>query len=247
MLEFGWLARRPEPPARWDLRRAGWRLVEGGARRTGRFPYPLLVGPGMACTCLAALVGREWIVRMGVAAGEERARLVGMGYGDALPVRIALPELSARVLRVTVTAGSLPCERRVGPAVLDLRHRDARVGGKWVGLFPREFELLWRLSESRGERVTRRQLLKDVWRLDHDPETNRVEVHVSRLRSKLGLMGMGQLVHTDRAGGYRLFWPEGPGGPQAGRDAALMDAYTRDKADRILQGRVLDGTSLPRK
>ena len=226
MLEFGWLAARPAPPARWDLRRAGWRLVRGDEPRPGHFPYPLLVASGSPCNCLAALMGREWLVVLGVESGDERARLVGLGFGDALPGNVTLPELSARAHKVAAVAGRLPGERRVGPAVLDLRHRDVRVGGKWVGLFPREFELLWRLSERRGERVTRRQLLKDVWRLDHDPETNRVEVHVSRLRTKLGLMGAGDLVRTDRAGGYRIFWPDAQNGGE-GRDADLRDAYTR--------------------
>jgi two-component system OmpR family response regulator len=224
LLEFGWLAQQRMPPARWDLRRAGWHLVDGDGSRPRRFPYPLLVAAGSPCNCLAALMGPEWLVMLGVESGDERARLVGLGFGDALPGDVNLPELSARVRKVAAVAGRLPGERRVGPAVLDLRHRDARVGGKWVGLFPREFELLWRLSERRGERVTRRQLLKDVWRLDHDPETNRVEVHVSRLRTKLGLMGAGNLVHTDRAGGYRIFWPDRANSGE-GRDAGLLDAY----------------------
>jgi DNA-binding winged helix-turn-helix (wHTH) protein len=226
LLEFGWLAERPAPPARWDLRRAGWRLVRGGEPRPEHSPYPLLVEFGTPCNCLGALRGREWLVVLGVESGDERARLVGQGFGDALAGNIALAELSARLSKVAAVAGKLPHERRIGSAVLDLRRRDARVGGRWAGLFPREFELLWRLSERRGERVTRRQLLKDVWRLDHDPETNRVEVHVSRLRSKLDFMGAGNLVHTDRAGGYRIFWPEGQDAGE-GRDAELLDAYTR--------------------
>ena len=50
--------------------------------------------------------------------------------------------------------------------------------------------------------MSKRQLLKDVWRLDHDPETNRVEVHISRLRSKLASAGVGELIGTDPTGGY---------------------------------------------
>lgn len=201
-------------------------MIRSGEPHAGQFPYPLLVAAGMPCNCLAALVGRERLVLLGVDSGDERARLVGMGFGDALPGTITLPELAARAHKVAALAGQLPSERSVGPAVLDLRHRDARVGGTWLGLFPREFELLWRLSERPGERVTRRQLLKDVWRLDHDPETNRVEVHVSRLRSKLVTMGAGSLVRTDREGGYRIFWPDGKNAG-GGRDAELLDAYTR--------------------
>ncbi|MCB2067011.1 MAG: winged helix-turn-helix transcriptional regulator [Erythrobacter sp.] len=98
----------------------------------------------------------------------------------------------------------LPRWRDLGPLTLDLFHRDARQGARWLGLHPREFGLLWRLADSPGERVTRAQLLKDVWRLNHEPETNSVEVHVSRLRAKLALAGCESLVETAPEGGYRL-------------------------------------------
>ena len=52
--------------------------------------------------------------------------------------------------------------------------------------------------------MTRGQLLKDVWRLNHEPGTNSVEVHVSRLRSKLASVGCDKLVETVPQGGYRL-------------------------------------------
>lgn len=52
--------------------------------------------------------------------------------------------------------------------------------------------------------MTRRQLLKDVWRISHEPETNSVEVHVSRLRAKLAEAGCAALVATVPQGGYRL-------------------------------------------
>jgi two-component system OmpR family response regulator len=112
---------------------------------------------------------------------------------------------------------------------LDLFYRDAQFAGRWIGLFPREFELLWRLAERPGARITRRQLLKDVWRLDHDPETNRVEVHVSRLRAKLAFAGAGDLVGTDPAGGYYVRRSVLASIGQA-RDDVELDAYTRSNA-----------------
>jgi len=85
-----------------------------------------------------------------------------------------------------------------------LFHRDARDGPSWLALHPREFGVLWRLADRPGTVVTRKELLRDVWRLSQEPETNSVEVHVSRLRAKLAAAGCGGLVETALEGGYRL-------------------------------------------
>jgi two-component system OmpR family response regulator len=108
-------------------------------------------------------------------------------------------------LAQALAAGELlPRRRAVGPVTLDLVHRDAHAGGAWLHLHPREFALLWRLADRPGARVTRAELWRDVWRLKHQPETNSVEVHVSRLRTKLAIAGCAGLVETDPRGGYRL-------------------------------------------
>ncbi|MXP36689.1 hypothetical protein GRI55_13075 [Erythrobacter citreus] len=93
---------------------------------------------------------------------------------------------------------------RAGPVTLDLFYRDGRLDGRWLGLHPREFGLLWRLAEARGMPITRRQLLRDVWRIEHPPETNSLAVHVSRLRAKLAVSACSWLVETHPQGGYRL-------------------------------------------
>jgi DNA-binding response OmpR family regulator len=177
----------------------GWHLVERDERGPVYQGYPVLIE-------YKALrehrLGRECLVVLGVDSAEERARLLAEGVADALCNAVGLAELSARAHRAEARAGLVPRRRQVGPLTLDLYHRDAQIAGRWIGLFPREFELFWRLSEQRGARVTRRQLLRDVWRLDHDPETNRVEVHVSRLRAKLAFTGAGDMIGTDPAGGY---------------------------------------------
>ncbi|TMM46171.1 winged helix-turn-helix transcriptional regulator [Qipengyuania marisflavi] len=98
----------------------------------------------------------------------------------------------------------MPRRLHAGPVELDLFHRDGRIEQTWLGLHPREFGLLWRLAETPFDRVTRRDLLTDVWRLDHVPETNSLEVHVSRLRAKLAISGAGWLVRTHPDGGYQL-------------------------------------------
>ena len=102
------------------------------------------------------------------------------------------------------TKSWLPSQLRAGPILLDLFHRDGRVSGQWMGLHPREFEVLWRLAETPRIIVTRKELLKDVWRLDHDPETNRVEVNISRIRAKLHPFRLSHLLTTGARGGYQL-------------------------------------------
>ena len=130
--------------------------------------------------------------------------MLASGLGEALPMQVAVGELSVRMARLARASGALPRHRQIGPVRLDLLHRDASAGGRWLSLHPREFALLWRLADFPGERVPRERLLRDVWRLAHLPETNSLEVHVSRLRAKLAVAQAAWLVETDPLGGYRL-------------------------------------------
>ena len=204
------------------MRLAGWRLCAGGpACRSSLRPEADAVrlvdgrwlGPGCRHDLLHAerLPGRS--VLLGVDAPAERAALLAAGCGEALPANIALPELAVRARRLAQSGGLLPRLRRAGAVMLDLLHRDGRVEAAqsqhWLSLHPREFALLWRLAEQPGCSVTRAELLRDVWRLRHEPETNSVAVHVSRLRAKLSANGLDGLVATDPAGGYRLVPPAG--------------------------------------
>lgn len=104
----------------------------------------------------------------------------------------------------------LPRFREAGDVTLDLLHRDGRVEDRWLALHPREFELLWRLAKQPGERLTKRQLLADVWRMNHVPETNSVAVHVARVRAKLEVFGLSHMLATHPDGGYYLNAPPGP-------------------------------------
>ncbi len=104
----------------------------------------------------------------------------------------------------------IPRFREAGDVTLDLFHRDGRVDDRWLGFHPREFELLWRLAEQPGVRLTRKQLLLDVWRIDFEPETNSVAVHVARVRSKLDAFGLACILATHPEGGYFLDVPALP-------------------------------------
>ncbi len=105
----------------------------------------------------------------------------------------------------------IPRFREAGYVTLDLFHRDGRVDDRWLGLHPREFALLWRLAEQPGERMTRRQLLAEVWRIHFEPDTNSVAVHVARVRSKLEPFGLARLIGTHPEGGYFLDVPPASG------------------------------------
>lgn len=117
----------------------------------------------------------------------------------------------------------MPRQMLAGPVMLDLFHRDGLVRETWLYLHPREFGLLWRMAETPRTRLSRRTLLRDVWRLRHEPETNTLEVHIFRLRRKLAAFGIDHLVMTDPAGGYRL---------DAEVTPVVPDASTREALDR---------------
>ena len=104
----------------------------------------------------------------------------------------------------------IPRFRRIGEVTLDLFHRDGRVDGRWLGFHPREFELFWRLAEEPGTQVTKRQLLVEVWRINFEPETNSVAVHVARVRGKLEPFGFSGMLATHPDGGYYIDLPDCP-------------------------------------
>ena len=92
-----------------------------------------------------------------------------------------------------------------------LRHRvrepgqgSVERGGRVIGLQPREFRLLTYLLLHQGRVVTRTMLLESVWDYRFDPQTNVIDVHISRLRSKIDKDASVPLIHTVRGVGYTL-------------------------------------------
>lgn len=235
---FGWIAGSQDPPDRWDLRTRGWNLCNGHSGHRSDCRHVLLVDvrelDPAARIGIAEADRPAWrIIMLGVEEAAERAQLLILGCAEALPDSIQLRELEARARRVADMFGVLPRWRSVGSITLDLFHRDARRQSRWLHLHPREFGLLWRLADNPGERVSRRELLRDVWRIDFEPETNSVEVHVSRLRAKLAAEGYRSLIETAPGGGYQLSTAEesfmlGPSSQPQEDDA--LDAYLRASA-----------------
>ena len=90
-----------------------------------------------------------------------------------------------------------------GPLTLDHARREARIDERELTLTPREFELLYFFARNPGRVFSRDELLSKVWGYDFRGETRTVDVHVRRLRAKLGLEGAG-LISTVTGAGYKF-------------------------------------------
>ncbi|MVA99902.1 response regulator [Nitratireductor sp. CAU 1489] len=142
------------------------------------------------------------------ALGEVDDRVTGLRAGgdDYLTKPFALSELLARieVLNRRVGAGDVETVYRAGDLELDRLSHTVRRAGKEIALQPREFRLLEYLMRHAGQVVTRTMLLENVWDYHFDPQTNVIDVHVSRLRGKIEKGFDKPLLHTVRGAGYML-------------------------------------------
>ena len=137
---------------------------------------------------------------------DHRVEGLRAGGDDYVTKPFAFSELLARVeaLHRRRTQEAPVTELRVGDLVLDLLAREAQRGGQDIELLPREFALLEFLMRHVGQVVTRTMLLEKVWDYHFDPQTNVIDVHVSRLRRKIDREGAAALIHTVRGVGYVL-------------------------------------------
>ncbi|MBA2124673.1 DNA-binding response regulator [Hyphomicrobium methylovorum] len=142
------------------------------------------------------------------ALGEVDDRVKGLRAGgdDYLTKPYAYSELLARV--EALGRRTVPEEQQtrytVGDLVLDrLSHRVTRAG-EHILLQPREYRLLEYLMKHAGQVVTRTMLLEHVWDYHFDPQTNVIDVHVSRLRAKIDKSFDKPLLHTVRGAGYTI-------------------------------------------
>ena len=142
------------------------------------------------------------------ALGQVDDRVVGLRSGgdDYLPKPYAFSELLARLqaLLRRHKPGAADTALKVGDLELDLLARTAKRAGKPIDLLPREFRLLEFLMRHAGQVVTRTMLLERVWDYHFDPQTNVIDVHVSRLRQKIDKGFSPAMLHTVRGAGYRL-------------------------------------------
>ena len=144
------------------------------------------------------------------ALGEVDDRVSGLRAGgdDYLVKPFAFTELVARLEALIRRAGtkgtSAATTLQVGDLEMDLLRREVRRGEHTIDLQPREFQLLEFLMRHAGQVVTRTMLLEGVWDYHFDPQTNVIDVHISRLRSKIDKGFERPLLHTVRGAGYRL-------------------------------------------
>jgi two-component system OmpR family response regulator len=138
---------------------------------------------------------------------DDRVKGLRAGGDDYLPKPYAFSELLARVEVLARRRGapaSEPTTYRIGDLDLDrLAHRVTR-GGTEIVLQPREFRLLEYLMKHAGQVVTRTMLLENVWDYHFDPQTNVIDVHVSRLRAKVDKGFEHPMIHTIRGAGYMV-------------------------------------------
>ncbi len=142
------------------------------------------------------------------ALGQVDDRVTGLRAGgdDYLTKPYAFSELLARVevLRRRSSPKEAETVYRVGDLELDRLSHSAKRAGKSIVLQPREFRLLEYLMRHAGQVVTRTMLLENVWDYHFDPQTNVIDVHISRLRSKIEKDFESALLHTVRGAGYML-------------------------------------------
>ena len=137
---------------------------------------------------------------------DERIRGLKAGGDDYLTKPFAFGELMARleVLARRKGAVNTGSELVVADLKMDMRAHKVTRAGKAITLRPREFRLLEYLMRNAGQIVTRTMLLENVWEYDFDPETNVIDVQLSKLRNKIDAEFDKALLRTIRTIGYTL-------------------------------------------
>ncbi|HLJ63463.1 MAG TPA: response regulator transcription factor [Stellaceae bacterium] len=202
------------------LSESGYVVDQAGEGRDGLFmassgTYDALIVdrmlPGMDGLALisalrAAEIGTPVLILSALGAVDDRVKGLRAGGDDYLTKPFAFSELLARIealLRRRVRARETT-RLKVGDLEMDLLTRAVRRNGVDIELLPREFRLLEFLMRHVGQVVTRTMLLESVWDYHFDPQTNVIDVHVSRLRQKIDKGFERPLLHTVRGAGYCL-------------------------------------------
>src|SRR5207344_1462363 len=134
---------------------------------------------------------------------DDRVKGLRAGGDDYLPKPYSFLELLARIeVLARRRGGREETSYRVGDLELDRMSRQVFRAGKEIDVQPREFRLLEYLMKHAGQVVTRTMLLENVWDYHFDPQTNVIDVHISRLRSKIDKGFSQPLLHTVRGAGY---------------------------------------------
>jgi len=203
------------------LRESGYAVDHAADGRDGLFrategEYDLIITDrmlphmdGLALVKFLREQGKSTPVLVLSALGTVDDRVTGLKAGgdDYLTKPFAFSELLARIeallRRRTSTEDKAPPTRlKVADLEMDLLSRRVSRGGKEIELTAREFKLLEFLLRHAGQVVTRTMLLEGVWDLQFDPQTNLIDVHMSRLRQAVDKGFARALIHTVRGAGY---------------------------------------------
>jgi two-component system phosphate regulon response regulator PhoB len=191
----------------YHLARAGFRVSTAAngpdALKAAREEKPDIV---ILDLMLPGISGYDILAELRKREETKRIRGLTLGADDYLTKPFSPQELSLRVRALLrrlaappVTAGSTLA---AGPITIDRSAHRATVAGEELSLTAIEYKLLLTLVERRGRVQTRPQLLETVWEAQPDIQTRTVDMHVQRLRTKLG--DAGKLIETVRGFGYRF-------------------------------------------
>ena len=203
------------------LTESGHTVDQAGDGKAGLFmametPFDLLVvdrmlptldGLSLIRTLRAADKSMPVLVLSALGDVDDRVAGLQAGGDDYLVKPFAFVELLARVEALGRRGDSTQAadtSLRVGDLVMDRLARKVTRAGKAIDLQPQEFRLLEYLMEHRGQVVTRTMLLEGVWDYHFDPQTNVIDVQISRLRAKIDKPFEHTLLHTVRGAGYSL-------------------------------------------
>src|SRR5579863_9205998 len=167
---------------------------------------PAMDGLAVIAALRASEIRTPALILSALGSVDDRVKGLRAGGDDYLVKPFAFSELLARLEALLRRGSSGPATTRlkVADLELDLLTRTVRRTGKSIDLLPREFRLLEYMMRNAGHVVTRTMLLEHVWDYHFDPQTNVIDVHVSRLRQKIDKSFDSPLLHTVRGAGYCL-------------------------------------------
>ena len=170
---------------------------------------PEMDGLSILRTLRAARVRTPVLLLTALHGIDDRVEGLDAGADDYLVKPFAFVELMARInaLARRPPAQEVVTVLQVGDLRMDLLKRTVTRASVRIDLQPREFQLLEFLMRHAGRVVTRTMLLEGIWNFNFEPQTNIVETHMSRLRSKVDRGHPRELIHTVRGSGYMMHEP----------------------------------------
>ncbi|AEP30862.1 response regulator transcription factor [Brumicola nitratireducens] len=142
---------------------------------------------------------------------EDKVKGLRSGAADYMTKPFAFEELLARIeIVASRQSGAVPSVTEIvlGELKLDLINRQVTRNGTIIDLQSKEFKLLEYLLKNKGKIVTRTMLLEKVWEYNFDPQTNVIDVHISRLRNKIDKGFSYPIIETIRGAGYLVSEPK---------------------------------------